>query len=158
MIDVRRFGAEDLAWALALLQERWGESRVVSRGQIHHADRLPGFVAWRGDERQGLATYRVSGGTCELVTLDALVRGEGIGSALLEAVVQEARRAACARLWCITTNDNLQALRFYQRRGFVLAALRREALDLSRRLKPCIPAVGRNGIPLRDELELEHPL
>ena len=110
------------------------------------------------DERQGLVTYRVSAGTCELVTLDSLQMGLGVGSALVEAVVQEAQRAACTRLFLITTNDNIGALRFYQRRGWVLAALRREALEVSRRLKPSIPAVGRNGIPLRDELELEYPL
>jgi hypothetical protein len=56
----------------------------------------------------------------------------------------------------ITTNDNLDALRFYQRRGFRLAALHRGAVDDSRaRLKPQIPPIGDHGIKLRDELELE---
>jgi hypothetical protein len=55
-----------------------------------------------------------------------------------------------------TTNDNVDALRFYQRRGFRLAALRTRAVDeLRRRLKPTIPAVGEHGIPIRDEIELE---
>jgi hypothetical protein len=60
------------------------------------------------------------------------------------------------RLWLVTTNDNVDALRFYQRRGFRLAELRPEAVTLSRRaLKPEIPMVGAHGIELRDELELD---
>jgi hypothetical protein len=46
-------------------------------------------------------------------------------------------------------------LRFYQRRGFELTALRRRAVEASRRLKPQIPAIGLYGIPIRDELELD---
>jgi acetolactate synthase regulatory subunit len=50
----------------------------------------------------------------------------------------------------------VDALRFYQRRGFRLAALHAGAVDDSRaRLKPEIPVTGDHGIALRDELELE---
>ena len=68
-----------------------------------------------------------------------------------------ARQAAgCTRLWVITTNDNVNALRFYQRRGFCLVTVHRGAVDRSRAtLKPEIPAAGAYGIPLRDEIELE---
>ncbi|MEW5718069.1 MAG: GNAT family N-acetyltransferase, partial [Chloroflexota bacterium] len=79
----------------------------------------------------------------------------GIGSALIDAVKLRARQAGCKRLWLITTNDNLTALRFYQKRGFTLAALHRNALEESRKIKPEIPLVGEHGIPLRDEIELE---
>lgn len=56
------------------------------------------------------------------------------------------------------TDDNLHALRFYQNRGFVLVAVYRNALEISRQLKPEIPLIGKNGIPLRDEIELEYTL
>ncbi len=49
----------------------------------------------------------------------------------------------------------MNALRFYQKRGFVLVAIHRDALDISRKLKPEIPLIGNDGIPLRDEIELE---
>ncbi|MBK9123270.1 MAG: GNAT family N-acetyltransferase, partial [Chloroflexi bacterium] len=62
------------------------------------------------------------------------------------------------RLWLITTNDNLDALRFYQKRGWHLVAVHRDALNESRRLKPQIPIIGMDGIPLRDEIELEMTL
>ena len=75
---------------------------------------------------------------------------------MIEAVRLLARRQGCTRLWVITTNDNVDALRFYQRRGFRLVRVHRGAVDRSRaRLKPEIPSVGAYGIPLRDEIELE---
>jgi ribosomal protein S18 acetylase RimI-like enzyme len=82
-----------------------------------------------------------------------------VGSGLLRLAEQVASERGCRRLWLITTNDNVDALRFYQRRGFRLAALHRGAVDDSRaRLKPEIPTVGDHGIPLRDELELDKDL
>jgi len=116
---------------------------------------LPGLVAEGDGEPAGLLTYRIDGGDCGVVTINAFPRGAGAGTALMEAVAAAARDAGCRRVWLITTNDNLRALRFYQRRGFRLAALHRDALARSRDLKPSIPEVGLDGIPLRDELELE---
>jgi len=90
-----------------------------------------------------------------VVTINAFPQGSGAGTALIEAAAAAAREAGARRLWLITTNDNLRALRFYQRRGFRLSALHRDALERSRELKPSIPEIGLDGIPLRDELELE---
>jgi GNAT superfamily N-acetyltransferase len=95
---------------------------------------------------------------CEIVTLDNLGDRRGVGTALIEAVMETARAAGCRRLWLITTNDNLRALRFYQKRGFRLVRLSPDAVTAARRIKPEIPLVGEDGIPLRDELELERPV
>jgi len=93
---------------------------------------------------------------CEILTLHAGEQWRGAGTALLEAVGQLARGQGCTRLWVITTNDNVDALRFYQRRGFCLVTVHRGAVDRSRAtLKPEITAAGAYGIPLRDEIELE---
>jgi ribosomal protein S18 acetylase RimI-like enzyme len=89
------------------------------------------------------------------VTLDAFAERRGVGSALLEDVASLARRRRCRRLWLITTNDNLNALRFYQRRGLRLVAVRPGAVVEARKLKPEIPTMGAEGIPIRDEIELE---
>jgi ribosomal protein S18 acetylase RimI-like enzyme len=153
-VNVRPIGEGDREWVQARLAELWGEI-VVSRGRVHDPAALPGFVAEEDGERVGLLTYRVDGLDCEVVTINASPKGGGAGTALMEAAVAAAREAGCRRVWLITTNDNLRALRFYQRRGFRLAALHRDALDRSRELKPSIPEVGLDGIPLRDELELE---
>jgi ribosomal protein S18 acetylase RimI-like enzyme len=154
-VTVRPLGDGDREWADGKLRELWGEM-VVSRGRVHDPAVLPGFLAEdAAGEPAGLLTYRIDGDGCEVVTIDAFPEAGGAGTALVEAVTQAARAAGCRRVWLITTNDNLRALRFYQRRGFRLAALHRGALDRSRRLKPSIPEVGLDGIPLRDELELE---
>lgn len=135
-----------------------GGLHVVSRGALHALLDLPGFVAERRGARAGFASYRVDGSACELVAIRAADPGRGIGSALLEAVEQAAARAGASRLWLVTTNDRMRALRFYQRRGFRIAAVRPGEVDRARAQRPGIAAVGDDGIPLRDEIELEKTL
>jgi GNAT superfamily N-acetyltransferase len=133
--------------------------RLARRGAIVDTMDHPSVSAWSGDELVGVATYAVHGDGCELLTLHAATRLTGIGSALLAAVAHIASDAGCTRLSVVTTNDNLEALRFYQRRGFRLTLLRPGAVDRSREdLKPEIPEYGAFDIPLRDELELEMEL
>ncbi len=154
-IRVRPLGEADRPWANALLIERWGSTRMVTRGIAHDLTQLPGLVAWYGDERAGLLLYRTAGAEWEIVSLDSLPEGQGVGTALLTAIRQLAQEHGCRRLWLITTNDNVFALRFYQKRGFHLVAVYPDAVTEARRLKPEIPLTGLDGIPLRDELELE---
>jgi ribosomal protein S18 acetylase RimI-like enzyme len=142
-------------WITRLLVQRWGSTIIVSRGVVHQGDHLPGYSATLEGSLVGLVTFHVSGEECEIVTLDSTFEGIGIGSALIQSVRQAAIEAGCRRLWLITTNDNLPALRFYQKRGFHLIAIYPDALEGSRQLKPEIPVVGLDGIPLRDEIELE---
>jgi ribosomal protein S18 acetylase RimI-like enzyme len=142
-------------WASELLVASWGDTRVVSRGNLIDAIQLPGFVAIDGPDPIGLLTYRLDGDECEVVTLNSLVEGRGVGTALIEAARAVAEAAGCRRLWLITTNDNTPGLRFYQKRGFRLVAVHRNAIEESRRLKPRISLIGLDGIPLRDEIELE---
>jgi len=134
----------------------WGSSVVVSRGSRHRVSELPCLVAVAGQTWLGVAAYRLAAGACELVLLEAFERDRGVGTALFAGVVELARTAGARRLWLVTTNDNTAALRFYQRRGMRLVRLRLDAVTQARRLlKPEIPLLGENGIPIRDELELE---
>jgi GNAT superfamily N-acetyltransferase len=134
-----------------MLTNQWGAVRVVSRGTMHHPDKLPGFII----AGMGALTYHIEDDECEVVTLNSLVEGRGVGSALIAAARSVAQENDCKRLWLITTNDNMHALRFYQKQGFMIAALHRNAIAASRRLKPEIPEIGFDGIPIRDEIELE---
>jgi GNAT superfamily N-acetyltransferase len=145
----------DCTWAQQLITEQWGSLVMVTRGVLHYMAAMPGFIAECNGERVGLITYRIAGDECEVMSLDSLKEGIGVGSALLTAVQDAARGLGCKRLFLVTTNDNLHALRFYQRRGFHLAALYPNAIEVSRRLKPQIPLTGLEDIPLRDEIELE---
>lgn len=145
----------DREWMAETLARRWGATYIVSRGRRHDAAGLAGMVAEIDGERVGLATYRVEAGEVEVITMDALVEGRGIGSALLKGVAGRAAAEGCRRLWLVTTNDNLEAVGFYQRRGMRLVAVHRGAVDQARLLKPEIPEVGASGIAVHDEIELE---
>ena len=148
---IEPFGPPDAEWARAVLAEDFGAPVVVSRGVARDASALPGFVAWVDGARAGLVTYHVTGDECEVVTIN----GPGVGQALLGAVVAQARQLGCRRMWLVTTNDNVRAFRFYQRNGWDLVAVHRDAVTQARQIKPSIPAVGEDGIPIRHELELE---
>jgi N-acetylglutamate synthase-like GNAT family acetyltransferase len=131
---------------------------MATRGRLLEITALPGFVAERDGELLGYVAYNLDAQGLEVALLESVVPKRGAGRALLAACVAEAQGRAAPRVWLITTNDNTDALRFYQRLGFVLVALHRGAVSRSRRdLKPEIPAVAASGIPIRDELELELP-
>ncbi|MFZ2013638.1 MAG: GNAT family N-acetyltransferase [Nocardioides sp.] len=133
--------------------------RVARRGELVSSLDHPTLLAKGDDDLVGVATYVIDAGECELLTLHAHRQFQGIGTALVDAVEQFARQAGCARVWLVTTNDNVDALRFYQRRGFGLCAVRPQAVTWSRQtLKPEIPTTGSYGIELRDELELAKDL
>lgn len=142
-------------WAVELLTKSWGSNQSVSRGVVYEADKLLGFVAVVGGKPGGLVTYRIHGDQCEIVTINTSNKYQGIGTALIKSVKYMAKDNQCSRLWLVTTNDNVDAIRFYQKRGFVLAAIHRNAMAHSRKLKPIIPLIGDYGIPIRDEIEFE---
>ena len=148
----------DRRWVEGLL-EQMGSSRVARLGEVVEAADLPGFVAERDGERLGLLTWIAHGDELEVLSLHCRVENVGAGSALLGAATELAAGRGCRRLWLLTTNDNLRALGFYQRRGLRLCALHAGVVDRDRALKPELPEVNPdNGIPLRDLLELELPL
>ncbi|HXX77997.1 MAG TPA: GNAT family N-acetyltransferase [Ktedonobacteraceae bacterium] len=155
LLQVRPTTDEDSEWIQRVLMKRWGDTIIVARGEVYHPHTLPGFVAILKGNRVGLITYALEEEQCEIVTLDSTKLGIGIGTMLTNAVTQAARTAGCKRIWLITTNDNLYALRFYQKRGFRLVAIHRNAVDAARELKPRIPIMGNDQIPLHDEIELE---
>jgi GNAT superfamily N-acetyltransferase len=150
-ISVRPARPADAAWIAAFLRRRWNATTIVVHGQSIDAASLPALLA---GETQGLATYRRLGPDAELVTFDAEPAGIGVGTALLDAFVERLRAEGCERLWLTTTNDKLSALRFYVRRRFRLIQVRLGAVDAARKLKPSIPVLGKDGIPMRDELDL----
>ena len=166
---IRPLERSDREWVAHFLDERWGTTQIVSRGKSVYGHLLPGFMAERiltnekveqpeeeaKAENIGLITVHIGEKECEITTLDSLDESMGVGSALVEAVEEWAREAGIARLWLITTNDNLEALKFWQKRGYELVSVHRNAIADARRIKPQIPITGLNGITIRDEIELE---
>jgi ribosomal protein S18 acetylase RimI-like enzyme len=143
---------------VTLITEQWGSPQMVSRGKIHQIDQLPGIVGLREGKIIGLLTYHLADGACEIVSVDSLEENQGIGSRLIQALEEIAIEEKCSRIWLITSNDNIRAIRFYQKRGYDLVAVHRHAIDKARELKPQIPLIGDHGIPIRHELEFEKRL
>jgi ribosomal protein S18 acetylase RimI-like enzyme len=157
-IEIRAAESAQAVWLTDFLA-RHNSTRVASRGRLHYPAELAGFVAMRDGEPIGVLTYRVDGAECEIVTLHSDVENAGAGTALIERVTSDARAAGCRRLWLITTNDNTNALRFYQRRGFRIVTIHVRAVEEARRtLKPDIGLTGNDGILIRDEIEMEMDL
>ena len=153
---VRTSEPADRAIVESFLEEH-ATARVARLGELVDAREHPALIA--EDEAgvlAGVLTYVLEGDGCEILTLHAAERSRGVGTALIGEVERIASRARCRRVWLITTNDNTDGLRFYQRRGFHLVQLHKGAVDRSREsVKPEIPETGEHGIPIRDELELE---
>jgi GNAT superfamily N-acetyltransferase len=126
---------------------------MAANGELFYPAEHDGFIAGDWD---GLITYRIAAGRCEVTLVQALREGEGIGSALLDATVTAARDAGCADVWLVSTNDNVHALAWYERKGFAVVEVRRGAVDRSREtVKPSIPTHNPdNGLPISDEIEL----
>ncbi|MAU13034.1 MAG: GNAT family N-acetyltransferase [Anaerolineaceae bacterium] len=160
---IRPLEREDREWVAHFMDEHWGTTQIVSRGKSHYGHLMPGYVAEREGKEEtetiGLLTYRLEDNTCEIMTLNSLDEEKGVGTALVERLVEDVKTIGnIKRIWLITTNDNLAALKFWQKREFVLVTIHRDSIKESRRLKPQIPIVGQEGIPIRDEIELEYPL
>ena len=139
----------------ALIVRKWYTMQMVVHGESIDLGSADGYYACEGDEIVGLITYRTAGNEMEILSLDSFQEGRGIGTGLLETVVAEARETGIRRIMLVTTNDNLAALRFYQKRGFDMCRFCRNALDQARKIKPEIPLTGMDGIPLKHEIELE---
>ena len=139
----------------AFIAARWLSTNMIVRGEVVDLTAVDGFLVMQDGAIVGLITYRIRDGVCEITSLDSLLEGRGIGTALVARVIAEAHARQCSKLIVVTTNDNIAAIRFYQKRGFDMARLHRNALDRSRTLKPEIPLVGQDSIPLRHEIEFE---
>lgn len=138
----------------AFIQEHWYGTDMIVHGERINMTRAEGVAACDGDMLTGLITYRITKHECEILSLDSLREGRGVGSALIAQVVEIAKGRHCRRIKVTTTNDNTNALLFYQKRGFTMARLYVNAIETARRMKPSIPLTGDNGIPIRDEIEL----
>jgi GNAT superfamily N-acetyltransferase len=138
-----------------ILKEEWHCPPSISRGKIIDTTILPGFIFIENEVIKGVITYHIENDECEIVTLNSFEENRGIGTSLIQGVLDMALKNNYKRLWLITTNDDINAIRFYQKKGFDLKAAHINAMELSRRLKPSIPLIGMENIPIKHELEFE---
>ncbi len=152
-LAVRAVTPADADWVRQHVTDTWHAEIVVAHGEVFRPDKQPGFIAVSDGEAVGLVTYRIDSDGCEILTIDSTRPGAGVGTMLIDTVKEVALRAGCRRLWLLTTNDNLNAIGFYQKRGFSLVRVHVGAATEARRLKPSIPLIGFDGIPVRDDIE-----
>jgi ribosomal protein S18 acetylase RimI-like enzyme len=134
----------------------WGSIYVAAHRELFDLRTLPCFVAVSDEyEILGYCYYRNYNNEYEIMAVESIKPNSGAGSALVEAVVLKARNEDCKRVYLQTSNDNTRALRFYQRRGFMMCAVRLNEFEHLRMLKPEIPLIGAEGIPLMHVIELE---
>jgi GNAT superfamily N-acetyltransferase len=158
-VQVRRVTEDDRPFIREVVISEFVSTRVVSRGRVHDdASTLDGFIVESDGRPVGCGLWYEIEGDAELVVLVTTYRGAGAGTALLDAVVEYARAHGWKRLWLITTNDNTDALRMYQRAGWDWVDWHRNAVHDARALKPELPTTGAHEIPIRHEIELEYPL
>ena len=139
----------------AFFTKHWGSSQMVTSTGVHDCSLLDGFYAINDDyEIIGLITYHMTLQTCEIISLDSLEEGKGIGSRLMQVVEEKAAQQKCDLLTLVTTNDNEHAIRFYQHRGYTITQVIPNAVDFARKIKPEIPFYNEKGVPIKDEIVL----
>lgn len=154
-IEFRPIYKSDRAWVEDLLTREWGSSIIVTRGKKYDALFLPGIIGYHNNSKVGLLTYNFDGDTYEIVTLNSIVHGIGVGKGLIAELKKIAKESGAKRVWLITTNDNTNAIEFYKKQGFTVNAVYKNAVEESRKIKPEIPLIGENDIPIKDEIEME---
>lgn len=153
---IRKTTTKDRKWVWGFIKGHWGSSLIIVHGKQYFADEIEGLITVDKDgNRVGLVTYDISDNNCQIVTLNTKYENGGVGTALVNSVKKIAKDNGCERLWLITTNDNTQALRFYQKYGFTISEIRINEIENSRVMKPEIPRKGIDDIPIRDEIEME---
>lgn len=155
MVQVREKRRDDNAALMALWTDHFGSPVVVARGRKHDPAKLPGFVAEDGGTLLGAVTFLREEDEIEIITLDSAAENRGAGTALLAAVEALAKAQGVWRLCLVTTNVNIRAIRFYQKRGWNLCGFYRDAATAARKIKPEIPLAGEAGIPIRHEIAFE---
>lgn len=152
---IRPIEGKDRPFVVTSLKNLWGSERMAVRGKLVNISFLDGLLAEEEGRVVCLVTYLIENTDCDITSLNALTPGKGVGTSLIEEVKKIAKEQNCLRVTVVTTNDNTKALHFYQKRGFVISVLYKNIMEEERKLKPEIPLFGEDGIPLRDEIELE---
>jgi len=157
-ISLSKIEDSDLDWVTQIWIKDWGDNFIISKGKKYYTQDVSGYIACINDTKVGLITYVIDNSTCEIISLNSFSENAGIGSQLLEKVVEHAKKELCNSIILVTSNDNLNALRFYQKREFRIKSIKTGVIDQYRKIKPSIPETGNWGIPIRDEIELEKVL
>ncbi|MBF0209235.1 MAG: GNAT family N-acetyltransferase [Oligoflexia bacterium] len=161
-IKFRKATADDTRLIKELMDRYWGGEPLIIRGKDYYPSALPGIIV-EGDHGQieAFLFYEIKDRAednkkeCEIVVFEVLAKFNGTGTMILNQFLEMAKNNGCSRIFLMTTNDNLDALRFYQRRGFTICGIHLNSVAAARKVKPKISLLGDYNIPVRDEIDLE---
>jgi len=153
--DIRLTTPDDAEMISQLMKEHWGGEPLVVRAENFYPSKLDGILAFSENKIIGFLFFNIQGKTCEIIVIDVFDKFKGLGTTLIDKLKVIAKEKNCNRIYLTTHNDNLDALRFYQRRGFYICAIHIDSVKEGRKLKPEIPMTGDYDIPIRDEIDLE---
>lgn len=154
-VRVEKARASDEPFVRQVLASQWNTRRVWARGSSHDPFTLPTVIARREGRPVGMAVFTTAKHEFEIVALGVIERGAAVAPMLLDAVEDEARAAGASKVFITAPNCATEALAFLQRRGFAVTTVRRGQMDWYRQSEPGIPKVAPNGVPIRDEFEVE---
>jgi ribosomal protein S18 acetylase RimI-like enzyme len=154
---VREGEAADHDAAMALFRRDFGHTNIVAFGEVANLDGAPVLVASMKGELAGALAYRLLPDAVQIVALatDPMWQRTGVGGHLVAEAEAVARSRALGRVVLATTNDNLPALYFYQRRNYTIIEVVPGAI------LPHLKdgnTIGFGGIPIRDEIRLQKTL
>lgn len=154
-VKLRSSTLQDAKWLEELMNRDWGGIPLVIRGKKYYPANLDGIIAENANDIAGFLFYEIRGQDCEIIVFEVFDKFKGTGTQILDQLKEIATSKKCRRLYLMTTNDNLDALRFYQKRGFHICGIHLDSVKISRQIKPTIGMTGDHGIPVRDEIDLE---
>lgn len=152
---IRQATKQDNQWLEEIMEKDWGGLPLVIRGKKYYPNALDGLIVEINHEIKGFLYYEIQNNHCEIVVFEIYDKFKGIGTQMLEKLKDIVKNKNCKRIYLQTGNDNMDALRFYQRRGFHICAIHINSIENSRKIKPTIGLIGEYNIPLRDEIDLE---
>jgi N-acetylglutamate synthase-like GNAT family acetyltransferase len=156
MIKIRLKTRHDNQRISTYLKNNWGSEFIISKGKKYYCDDVQGLIAEGDYSISGICLFAVKNEELEIVMIESFVEKSGVGSQLMKELESIAKEQELKRIWLVTTNDNINALRFYFKNGFTFVNIARDVIAEYRKIKPEIPLLnGENGIPIMDEIELE---
>ncbi|MDI2586221.1 GNAT family N-acetyltransferase [Psychrobacillus sp. NEAU-3TGS] len=154
-MSIKEITVENREKIVSFFKAHWGSPEMVISTGIYQCDTLNGLIFEENNQIIGLVTYVIKDDEIEVISLDSLQEGKGIGTSLMKKIENIAKQKKLQVVSLVTTNDNLNALKFYQKRGYRITTIIPNGVNKARNLKPSIPLIGNEGIPLNDELILK---
>ncbi|MFC1659278.1 GNAT family N-acetyltransferase [Pseudomonadota bacterium] len=152
---IREVTPEDSPLIRHLMDKYWGGEPLMVHDKKFYPSKMEGLLAYKRNEVASFLIYEIRNKNCEIIVFEVFEKFHGLGTIMLKELKKVAKKKGCKRIYLMTTNDNLDALRFYQKRGFIICGIHLNTMEEARKKKPSIPELGDYDIPLRDEIDLE---